>query len=303
MRIQYVKLHNIRSYKDAKIEFKEGSTLLLGDIGSGKSTILLAIEFAIFGFLKSEITGNSLLRHGEQNGFVELGFLIGKDEIIIRREIKKMQNGIIPIKCFLTVNAEIEQLTSTELREKLFEILNYPRSIVAKNPTLIYRYTVYTPQEQLKEIIYDDVERRIDLLRKIFGIDKYKKIINNSEMYSSYIRGKIREYKGQIYDIEDIKKEVSKYAKQIMMLNENKEKLENDEKNAKNNYDEIKKELIDIEKNIKSKEKIEKDIEILNAKLTDSRKQLHKNNFLIDSSKKEVEEYEKQIDSKIDVSS
>ena len=44
-------IDNIRSYEHEEVEFPRGITLFEGDIGSGKSTILMAIEFALFGFL------------------------------------------------------------------------------------------------------------------------------------------------------------------------------------------------------------------------------------------------------------
>ena len=46
MKINKITLDNIRSYEHQEIEFPEGSTLLSGDIGSGKTSILLGIEFA-----------------------------------------------------------------------------------------------------------------------------------------------------------------------------------------------------------------------------------------------------------------
>jgi len=49
MKIKKIKLKNIRSYESQEIEFPEGSLLLSGDIGSGKTSILLAIEYALFG--------------------------------------------------------------------------------------------------------------------------------------------------------------------------------------------------------------------------------------------------------------
>ena len=52
MILRKVRLKNIRSYKEATIELSEGTTLLAGDIGAGKSTILLAAEFALFGVLR-----------------------------------------------------------------------------------------------------------------------------------------------------------------------------------------------------------------------------------------------------------
>ena len=43
MRIKKITLDNIRSYSHQEVEFPEGSILLSGDIGSGKTSILLGI--------------------------------------------------------------------------------------------------------------------------------------------------------------------------------------------------------------------------------------------------------------------
>ena len=70
MIIKKILLENIRSYTNQEIEFPEGSILLSGDIGSGKSSILLAIDFALFGLRKGNLSGASLLRNGMDKGTV-----------------------------------------------------------------------------------------------------------------------------------------------------------------------------------------------------------------------------------------
>ena len=49
MIIEEIFLENIRSYETLHLEFPKGAVLLAGDIGSGKTSILLAIQFALFG--------------------------------------------------------------------------------------------------------------------------------------------------------------------------------------------------------------------------------------------------------------
>ena len=61
MILKKIKLNNIRSYENQEIEFLEGSTLLSGDIGSGKTSILLGIEFALFGLQPGQ-RGSALLK-------------------------------------------------------------------------------------------------------------------------------------------------------------------------------------------------------------------------------------------------
>ena len=61
MIIKKIKLENIRSYKQAEVNFPLGKVLLSGDVGAGKSTILLAIDFVLFGLTKGIISGNTIL--------------------------------------------------------------------------------------------------------------------------------------------------------------------------------------------------------------------------------------------------
>lgn len=49
MKIEKIRLHNIRSYEEETIFFPEGAILLAGEVGSGKTSILLALEYALFG--------------------------------------------------------------------------------------------------------------------------------------------------------------------------------------------------------------------------------------------------------------
>ena len=49
MILKQLSLQNIRSYLNETVTFPDGNVLLSGDIGGGKSTILLAVEFALFG--------------------------------------------------------------------------------------------------------------------------------------------------------------------------------------------------------------------------------------------------------------
>ena len=68
--------------------------MLAGDIGSGKSSILLGIEFALFGLKKGEISSDSLLRHGAKEGSVELNFEISGKDVRVRRSLKRGKDDI-----------------------------------------------------------------------------------------------------------------------------------------------------------------------------------------------------------------
>src|SRR3989339_747683 len=94
MILKSLKLQNIRSYTSQHIEFPTGTILLSGDIGSGKSTILLAIEFALFGIRRNYLTGTTLLRHGKNEGFIEMEFEIEGMDICIKRVLRRVKDEV-----------------------------------------------------------------------------------------------------------------------------------------------------------------------------------------------------------------
>lgn len=203
MIIKSVHLRNIRSYTDTKLVFPQGSVLLSGDIGSGKTSILLAIEFALFGTRRLELSGESLLRNGKNEGFVELMFEIEGKEFIIKRSLKRSNEDVKQIAGYLIRDNRKMEGTAIELKSMMLDLLGYPSSLLTKSKDLLFRYTVYTPQEEMKRILFEDKEARVDTLRKVFGIDRYKRIRENALVYGREVKDKKRELQAQIFDLAE----------------------------------------------------------------------------------------------------
>jgi exonuclease SbcC len=192
MQLKSIALRNIRSYSSLNLDFEIGSTLLSGDIGSGKTTILLSLEFALFGLMKGMISGAALLRHGCKDASVTLEFNIDKTNYRIYRSLKKNASGIGQDSGYLEINNQRTDYTAVELKSKILSILGYPDELLTKSKSLIFRYTVYTPQEEMKQIIFDSEEERLEKLTKIFSIDKYKRIRENAENYAKELRAETK---------------------------------------------------------------------------------------------------------------
>ncbi len=220
MLIKKVKLRNIRSYKDAEVNFPTGSTLLSGDIGSGKSTVLLAIEFALFGTRRSGLSGAVLLRNGENSGSVELEFELDGKEIKVNRNLVRGKSSVNQDVGFIVIDNERKDLSSTELKQEVINLLNYPQEFLTKSKDLIFRYTVYTPQEEMKHILLENPEERLNILRRVFGIDKYKTVIVNSKLFVTKIKGKVKEFSGFVSDLEDKRRSKENINEKIRKLNE-----------------------------------------------------------------------------------
>ena len=98
-----IRLKNIRSYKETEIAFPEGAVLLAGDVGSGKTTVLLAIEYALFGLQPGQ-RGSSLLSNGEEYGEVSLEIDIDGTKVVIDRGLKRNVKSINQDFAAITIN-------------------------------------------------------------------------------------------------------------------------------------------------------------------------------------------------------
>lgn len=226
MIIKKIRLKNIRSFEEQKIEFPLGKILLSGDIGSGKSSVLLALEFALFGLQTGFISGASLLRKGSDYGEVEVEIEIQGKKVTILRTLKKKKNSVVQDKGFLQIDGVREQLSPEELKARVLQLINYPSSLLKTKSNLLFRFTIYTPQEQMKQILLERSEERINTLRRIFGIDKYKNIEGNLEIFASKLKERIRILEAQIENLEELKKELEKNKEVLEEENKNLQKLE-----------------------------------------------------------------------------
>ena len=186
MIIQSVRLHNIRSYVDERISFPAGSCLLSGDIGSGKSTILLALEFSLFGAKRG--SGELLLRHGAREGSVDASLLIDAKNVHIKRSLRRMQDGVKQDSGYIIVDGMKKEGTPVELKAEVLSLLGYPKDMISKSKDTIYRFTVYTPQEEMNAILADESEARLETLRRVFGIDRYKTIALNAGIVLRHVK-------------------------------------------------------------------------------------------------------------------
>jgi exonuclease SbcC len=202
MILKNITLENIRSYKDKTvIDFPYGRTLFQGDIGSGKSTILSAVEFALFGL--GDIDANHLLRVGATTGSVFLEFESNKEHYKVFRSLSRRRDKIIQNEGYLYENGTKSSYSVSELKTKILDIIKINERTETKTTSVVYRYAVYTPQEMMKQILSSNSEKRLDILRRAFGIEEYSTAKRNSEKFLSGIRVLLRTKKDLIADLED----------------------------------------------------------------------------------------------------
>lgn len=295
MLLKSIKLSNVRSYLNQKIDFPIGSLLLSGDIGSGKSTILLAIEFALFGSNPAELPASSLLRHGKNEGSVELIFELEGKDIIIKRNLKKGKNGIKQEVGYIIRDGVKNELSPVEMKSHVFDLLGYPKDLVSKGKDMIYRYTVYTPQEEMKRIIAEDKEIRLNTLRKVFNIDKYKKIRENTAIFVRNVKEKRKEFEGFISDLEEKRKELDKINQEVLELNEKLKSILPKVERAKGEVSKKREKILIYENNVDELNRLRKNFDILGLSLNNSIAQYNRNNKDISKLNEQIIALEKDM--------
>lgn len=287
MIIKKITLNNIRSYRNQEIEFSRGSTLLSGDIGSGKTSVLLGIEFALFGLQPGQ-KGASLLRNGEGEGGVKIEFSVDNKEIVIERKLKRGKT-VSQDYCAISVNGEKREISVTELKNFVLNLLSYPVEF-SKKQNMLYKFTVYTPQEEMKQIILEDPKTRVNTLRHIFGIDKYKKILENASIISSKIREEKRVKEAKVENLEQDKLVVLEKEEDLESKRGNLASLEKELFLKTEERKKVQEEKEEIEEKIEEKNRLQQEIEKTNIMISNKKELLVENKKSISALNKQIDE-------------
>jgi DNA repair protein SbcC/Rad50 len=219
MLIRKIALRNIRSYNDGeetRLNVPEGVVLFEGDIGSGKSTLLYALEFALFGF--SDMKGTHLLSEGRRDGEVSVTFESGELEYTIERKLKAKRSEVVQDECYISAGGERTRLSPSDLKERVVSILGFNEPTNPRAESLVYRYAVFTPQEQMKEILLQKPEERLHVIRRVLGAQSYQVAAENSDLVAKKIKELSYGLRKASEDLEEKKDEAEEKARTIARL-------------------------------------------------------------------------------------
>ena len=200
MMIKNVTLENIKSFIDFKRDLYKGCGFILGDNGTGKTTILLSIG-SILGFLSPK----SLLRDGSSKGSIRLLIQIDGKEYDIYKELTRKGSSVVSSQCTVKDEQGLHKFDSTELKEYTLNILNIKDSRSVKSKSEIFKYAIYCPQGEMIKILSTkkaDIDERNQTLRKTFRTEEYKNARDIAEKLENKIGKKVIYLKGQSDDID-----------------------------------------------------------------------------------------------------
>ena len=247
MLLRKITLENIRSYREkTEINIPTGRILFQGDIGCGKSTILSAIEFALFGL--GDIDGNTLLRSGEKEGSVLLEFEVNnKNYQIFRSLIRRNNKKTTQEEGYIIDGDVITTYSVSEMKSKILKIININEKAQTRTTSVIYRFAIFTPQEMMKQILSEMPEKRLEILRRAFNIEEYSTVKKNTEMLLGWSNAEIRVGSEITKDLQEketllyeINNRVSLLATEIEKFNEEISEIQIKVKELKGNIENLK---------------------------------------------------------------
>ena len=279
MRIETVVLENIRSHVNSKVDFKKGFNCLVGGLGTGKSSILYAIDFVLFG----DPLGRSydyLLREGADIGKVALKFIHNGKEYTIIRALRRRNNRISQdmeqLKFF-----EGEKLIASHRNEAVAEQL---KAITGLDQDL-FRELIWIRQEHLKELLDIRPRERQKRLDELFGLSDYEVAWKNlGELGRDYKKEKeILEKDYDVVAINEIQQEYNKSVEELARLDEELQSIRKIlvEKEAS---------LHQIEEKLKSLEEMQAKMEAVEREIAELKASIASNEELCSRIKEQIQQ-------------
>ena len=214
MKIEIVQLENIRSHVKSTLPFTRGFNCLVGGLGTGKSSVLYAIDFALFG----EPIGRSfeyLLREDVDSGKVTVQFTQNGKTYKLIRGLKRRGKGIgqdfEELKLF-----EDETLIASMKTDAVSEQF---KAITGLDKEL-YREIVWVRQEHLKELLDATPRERQKRLDELFGLSDYETAWSNIAEYQRGYEGEKRAYEKDpdVVGMEKLSIEYNRVTEEFALL-------------------------------------------------------------------------------------
>lgn len=275
--ITRVKLKNWKSHKETELDLDEGTNVLVGIMGSGKSAVLDAITYALFGTVPSvknrTITLDDLIRNRpveEDSAEVEVQFVTpGGEEYIVKRVLERGGGTKF-----------------AELREGDGTLVNKPKSTAVTEDVVsllridydFFERMIYAEQNQLDRFLTLSPRQRRKRIDELLKINKFENARKNTSTLINRLDDR-REEKQK--DIEELREDedidsLPSLEKELEETKSEKKELEEKKEEIDPLLEETKEKLQEFEDFREKIEGLSKQIESVNGRIETLKQQIKK---------------------------
>ncbi|WP_461462013.1 AAA family ATPase [Methanobrevibacter sp.] len=283
MIIEKLELKNFKSYLNTKIQFNPGITLIIGENGAGKSTILEAISFALFKQHSSNKISD-LIRTSNDKTIpntmeVTLEFISNGNHYKVTRSKDKSKSQA---KLYYKhLNQDKSNYVNNIICEGDRSVNNEIENILQMDADLFLN-AIYVRQGEIAELISKTPSEKKKLIGKLLGIDSLEKSWTNIKKF-----------------ISDYEKLESEYKGKLSRKDENTKEL----KDKQLKYDNLSTEIIKIQEELNQINKLYEEINTKKLSLETNKEDFINYKNKIDTSSKEIErlkEEKSELQSQLD---
>jgi len=238
--ITSIELGDFLSHARTNLDFDNGVTVFVGHNGAGKSSIIDAITFALFG-QHTRKSNKGLIKRGCNQGFSKVNFSVnGKNFEAVRKIDSK---GTLSAKFSEIIGEERTEIAAGE-RKQFGESMTQEVEKAIGLDFEKLKVASIVQQGELNAIINAKPKEFKELLNAIIGIDKLDVASESMKTINKKFRQNIREKIG--YDdthIEILSRELEKYQKEIQEATPKKNELQTKQEKLKEEIEDLRKKV------------------------------------------------------------
>ncbi|VVB77147.1 DNA double-strand break repair Rad50 ATPase [uncultured archaeon] len=213
--INGIKLCNWKTHKRTSLDFASGTNILLGQMGAGKSTIMDAISFALFGTypaIQHRRAGvNDIITSRptqQKEASVTLDFTVGDDSYVVERTLEL--NG--STKATISKNGAYLQSQPKRVNEEIEKALKIDYDLFSR--------AVYSEQNRLSYFLELRPAERKGQIDGLLGLDKFAIAQDNAGSLINKLKDMIGENEKTLatFDIKKTKEQYETLAKEAETL-------------------------------------------------------------------------------------
>ena len=218
MIIENVKMENFLSHRNSDIYLGTGINIILGQNGSGKSSIFEAIKVAFFGQGESE--RKRVVSYNSTMASIQVRFRIGSHEYEVSRQIENKKDREMTRNATLHMDGQKLAEGAGAVSAEIQNIMGISKSAFINS--------IYVDQGQIDSLVKETPAERKDVFNEIIGLKNYDRAFNEVDRIVKDMSAKIGQFEFITDGLRNSEEEIGRKREEL-------EKVERDEK--KNDQD------------------------------------------------------------------
>jgi len=272
--ITKLQLKNWKSHLDSELRFSPGVNALVGIVGSGKTSIMDAVSFGLFGTVPGvqsrRIKLNDLIMRKPQQkkeAEVRLEFMMGNDVYAVRRVIRL---GKGTAEAEIRKNGKLLDVSAKAVNREVEKVLQMDYELFSK--------AVYSEQNELDYFLRIPKGKRMAHIDKMLKVDRFEKVRECAVSLRNRLEQQVGERARLVEEMEKerLEDDMRKISEDMEKLNKEREMLKAKKKGIIEKKEKAEKLLQELEKQKEELEEIRSNLKGTKELIKEASEQLEK---------------------------